>query len=101
MDNSYHKDRFLVRYVRNRPNRKEFFITGIYRGRYQRDYSGKVLLHRVIVNPGTQSRGKGSQFTINSLESILGKVASSSILTINKANNILLIKLFQYLNEPH
>ncbi|XP_063969252.1 uncharacterized protein LOC129282178 [Lytechinus pictus] len=87
-DNSYRKDRFLVRYIRNRPNRKDFFITGVYRGRYQPEYAGKVLLHRVTLNAGTTNKGSGRQFIMNNLESVLGNIASSSKLVLFKDRDV-------------
>ncbi|XP_071495899.1 uncharacterized protein [Diadema antillarum] len=87
-DNSYRKDRFLVKYIRNRPNRKDFFITGVYRGRYQPEYAGKALLHRVTLNAGTTNKGNGRQYTLNNLESVLGNIASSSKLVLFKDQEV-------------
>ncbi|XP_022098067.1 uncharacterized protein LOC110983050 [Acanthaster planci] len=81
---SYRRDRLQLKWLRNRVNRKDFFGEGVYRGRFQADYSGKVLLHRLTVHAGTINRGSGRQFTLNNLESILGDVVSSSKLIIPK-----------------
>ena len=83
-DKSYRKDRLQLRWIRNRANRRDFFVEGVYRGRFQPEYAGKVLLHRLTVHAGTINKGSGRQFTLNNLESILGSVVSSSKLVIPK-----------------
>ncbi|XP_071808299.1 uncharacterized protein [Asterias amurensis] len=83
-DKSYRKDRLQLRWIRNRANRRDFFVEGVYRGRFQPEYAGKVLLHRLTVHAGTTNKGSGRQFTLNNLESILGSVVSSSKLVIPK-----------------
>lgn len=83
-DKSYRKDRLQVKFLRNRTNRKDFFVKGVYHGRYQAEYAGKVLLHRMTLQAGTLNKGSGKQYTLNNLESVIGNVVSSANLVVPK-----------------
>ncbi|PIK61846.1 hypothetical protein BSL78_01177 [Apostichopus japonicus] len=39
-DKSYRKDRLELKYLRNRTNRKDFVVRGVYHGRFQSEYAG-------------------------------------------------------------
>ncbi|PIK41818.1 hypothetical protein BSL78_21331 [Apostichopus japonicus] len=83
-DKSYRKDRLELKYLRNRTNRKDFVVRGVYHGRFQSEYAGKVLLHRMTLQAGTLNKGSGRHYTLNNLESVIGNVTSSSKLVVPK-----------------
>ncbi|XP_033113928.1 uncharacterized protein LOC117114378 isoform X2 [Anneissia japonica] len=83
-EHSYRSDRLQMKYLRNRVNRREFYVKGYYRGRYQPEYAGKVLLHRMTIHAGTTNKGSGRQFGMTNLESVLGNVVSSIAIVVPK-----------------
>ncbi|XP_071953307.1 uncharacterized protein [Antedon mediterranea] len=84
-EHSYRSDRIQLKYLRNRINRRDFYVKGYYRGRYQPEYVGKVMLHRTTIHAGTTNKGSGRQFGMTNLESVIGKVVASASIVLPKA----------------